>query len=176
MFCQKCLNRKSNYPTLSISTQSRIKIRLFHCVQPPEFMGWLRYSLSITTKKVKPMSQKNKKPVPFSLRLSHDERAQLDAEAGNIPLGAYIRMKLLKNPKPRRKQSRKKKPPVKDHITLSKLLATFGASRIGNNLNQIAKSMNSGSWIVSPKTEALLQDACKAVIEIRTILIRVLEL
>ncbi len=132
------------------------------------------------------MSQENKKPVPFSLRLSHDERAQLDAEAGNIPLGTYIRMKLLENPKPRRKQSRKKKPrrkqsrkkkpPVKDHTTLSKLLATFGASRIGNNINQIAKSMNSGSWIVSPKTEALLQDACEAIIEIRSMLMKVLGL
>ncbi len=121
-------------------------------------MGWLRYSLFTTTQEVKLMSQENKKPAPFSLRLSYDERAQLDAEAGNIPLGTYMRIKLLENPKPRRKQSRKKKTPVKDHTTLSKLLARFGASRIGNNLNQIAKSMNSGSWIISPKTEALLQD------------------
>ena len=85
-----------------------------------------------------------------------------------------MRIKLLENPKQRRKQSRKKKPPVKDHTTLSKLFAKLGASRVGNNLNQIAKSMNSGSWIISPKTESLLQDACEAIIEIRAMLMKVL--
>lgn len=36
-----------------------------------------------------------KPPPPFSLRLSADERAELFRRAGNKPLGAYIRSRLL---------------------------------------------------------------------------------
>lgn len=35
-------------------------------------------------------------PFPFSIRLSFDERAQLEQAAGNMALGAYIREKLLR--------------------------------------------------------------------------------
>lgn len=31
-----------------------------------------------------------KKPSPFSLRLTFEERARLESEAGTLPLGAYI--------------------------------------------------------------------------------------
>jgi hypothetical protein len=36
-----------------------------------------------------------------------------------------------------------------------------------NNLNQIAKAINSNTWMVSPESEKALQEACKAIIEIR---------
>lgn len=38
---------------------------------------------------------KAKKPSPFCLRLTFNERAQLEAEAGDMPLGAYIKFKLF---------------------------------------------------------------------------------
>lgn len=40
-------------------------------------------------------SKNNKIPTPFSLRLTFEERAALEQEAGDEPLGAYIRKKLL---------------------------------------------------------------------------------
>jgi hypothetical protein len=43
-------------------------------------------------------------------------------------------------------------------------------------LNQIARGINSNTWIVTPETEKLLQEACKAIIEIRTMLMKALGL
>jgi hypothetical protein len=40
-------------------------------------------------------AEKNKYPPPFSLRLTYEERAILEAEADGKPLGAYIRERLL---------------------------------------------------------------------------------
>lgn len=46
-------------------------------------------------------------PAPFSLRLTAEERAALEAEAGDAPLGAFIRDKLLKGGQaPRRRRRR----------------------------------------------------------------------
>tara|TARA_A200000113_G_C8862255_1_gene353668 strand:- start:1842 stop:2087 length:246 start_codon:yes stop_codon:yes gene_type:complete len=53
---------------------------------------------------------KTKKPTPFSLRLSVEERQLLDELAGTKPLGAYVRETLLSNAKPRKgRTSRPKK-------------------------------------------------------------------
>ncbi len=38
---------------------------------------------------------KRKTPPPFSLRLSFEERARLERDAGDMPLGAYIRERLF---------------------------------------------------------------------------------
>ncbi|MDF0665675.1 MAG: hypothetical protein P0119_06315 [Nitrospira sp.] len=53
-------------------------------------------------------------PPPFSLRLTFEERARLEREAGDMPLGTYIRFKLSDKPasdRPTRKATR----PAKDH-------------------------------------------------------------
>ena len=86
---------------------------------------------------------------PFSLRLSFDERAQLEAQAGNMALGAYIRERLLGDPAPRKKR----RNPVKDETALAQLLGELSRSNIANNLNQLAKAAHSGSLDVTPDTE-----------------------
>lgn len=40
-------------------------------------------------------TQTSKKPKPFSLRLSFDERARLEQDASGMALGAYIRERLF---------------------------------------------------------------------------------
>ena len=109
---------------------------------------------------------------PFSLRFSFEERAKLEQEAGNQPLGTYIRSQLLENPTPRKRKRRKK--PSRNNKLLGKILGQLGASRIASNLNQIARAINSGSLIVSPETEKAIRDACKAVIAMRYMLMRAL--
>ena len=106
-------------------------------------------------------SSKNKDiPVPFSLRLTFEERAMLEQEAGKKPLGAHIRSKLFKDKQaPRRKRSRTRRP-LKDEKALSELLGKLGQSRLASNVNQLAKSANSGSLPVTPDTEAALKAAC----------------
>lgn len=108
-----------------------------------------------------PKSNENKAiPTPFSLRLTFEERAMLEQEAGNTPLGAHIRKKLLGDKqKPRRRRRRARKP-LKDEKALSELLGKLGQSRLASNVNQLAKSANSGSLPVTPDTEAALKAAC----------------
>ena len=101
--------------------------------------------------------QPNKQMPPFSLRLTFEERAQLERDAAGMSLGAYIRSRIFDKDLPKRRT--RGKHPVKDHQELGKLLGELGRSRIANNLNQLAKAVHTGSLEVSPDTEQAIQDA-----------------
>src|SRR3546814_5471194 len=105
----------------------------------------------------------DKRPAPFSLRLTFEQRAQLEQDAGGMSLAAYIQSRLFdsENPAPRRRGKR----PVKDYQALTQVLGKLGQSRLSANLNQLARSANSGSLPVTPDTEAAL---LAAVAEIRS--------
>lgn len=93
-------------------------------------------------------------PPPFSLRLTFEERARLERDAAGMSLGAYIRSRLFgDDPPPRRTRS---KFPVKDKAALAKVLAALGASRLSQNLNQLARAVNIGAFPVTPETGAAL--------------------
>ena len=114
-------------------------------------------------------------PTPFSLRLTFDERAILERAAGDSPLGAYIRKRLLNGEEaPRKKSKKRKKRPIKDHKALGQLLAELGKSKLANNLNQLARASNTGSLPVTPDTERALRNACADVQEMRNLLMRAL--
>jgi hypothetical protein len=116
----------------------------------------------------------SKLAVPFCLRLTFDERAALEKEAGNKPLGAYIRSKLFHGSEaPRRVRTRTRKP-LKDERALGKLLGELGKARLANNLNQLAKAVNMGSLPVTPDTEKALQRACMAIQDMRDLLMQAL--
>lgn len=93
------------------------------------------------------------------MRLSKEERERLDAEAGSLSVSSYIRHRLFEAPTPRRAYRR----PVQDDKALGQVLAALGQSRIGNNLNQLAKAVHSGSLPVTPETEAAILAACASV-------------
>lgn len=103
-----------------------------------------------------PTGRRKARP-PFSLRLSVAERSRLDRDAGDMPLGVYVRSRLfdagtvIRRPRERR--------PVKDEQLLAKLLGQLGEARLANNLNQLAYAANCGTLPVSPETEAALQSA-----------------
>jgi hypothetical protein len=92
-----------------------------------------------------------------------------------MPLGAYIRSRLFGEPAPHR-AARKAKRPVKDHQALASVLGELGKRRIANNLNQLAKAVNSGSLPLTPETEKSLQEACAGVQWLRTTLMQALGL
>ena len=52
-----------------------------------------------------PKSEK-RNPPPFSLRLTFEERARLERDAGDMPLGAYIRSRLFDQPAGDRRKPR----------------------------------------------------------------------
>jgi len=117
-------------------------------------------------------SKQQKYPPPFSLRLTFEERALLEKQAAGMSLGAYIRSQILgEDVTPRRTRG---KFPVKDHAALGRVLGQLGASRLSANLNQLAHAVNTGILPVSPDTDASLQEACEAILEIRNELLAAL--
>lgn len=113
-------------------------------------------------------------PPPFSLRLTFEERASLEQEAGDMSLGAYVRSRLFDNS--RAAPKRRSKKPVKDHAALAQVLALLGKSHIANNINQLAKAANTGSLPVNIDTERALNDAVRDVANMRHVLLSALNL
>lgn len=118
--------------------------------------------------------RKGETPPPFSLRLTFEERAKLDAAANGVPLGAYIRAILFDEELP--KVRRRNTNPVKDHEALGRVLAALGGSHLSSNLNQLARAVNTGTLPVHPEIENELREACADIAEMRAVLIEALGL
>jgi hypothetical protein len=113
-----------------------------------------------------------KAPPPFSLRLSAEERAKLEAAATGMSLGSYIKAKLFDGDlSPRRRRGN---APVKDHAALAQVLGMLGNMRLASNLNQLARSANIGTLPLTPEVEEELARSCAAVIAMRAELLRAL--
>lgn len=113
------------------------------------------------------------RPAPFSIRLSQAERAQLEREAKDVPLGAYIKAKALEGAPLR---VRRRSSAVEDSTALARTLALLGQSRLSSNLNQLAHAANTGSLPITPETEAFLRRALSDVQAMRCLLITALGL
>jgi len=112
----------------------------------------------------------SRRPAPFSLRLTPEERLQLERDAGHQSVSAYIRSRLFNDdasPVRTRGQS-----PIKDRAALAEALAKLGQSRIANNLNQLARAANVGALDLTPELEGELHEACAAVAEMRALLVQ----
>lgn len=110
-----------------------------------------------------------RRPAPFSLRLTPEERLRLERDAGHLPVSAYIKSRLFDGPAaPVRTRGLS---PVRDHTALASALARLGQSRIANNLNQLARAANVGALDLTPELEADLQEACAAVLDVRSLLV-----
>lgn len=115
-----------------------------------------------------------RRPPPFSLRLSADERARLAVEAAGAPLGAYIKAKVLGGTVPVR--MRRSGLVVEDRQSLGKALALLGQSRLASNLNQLAHLAHIGALPVSLEIEAELAADLADIREIRRLLVTALGL
>jgi len=117
---------------------------------------------------------KGKTPPPFSLRLTFEERAKLEAAANGVPLGAYIKAVLFDGDLS--KVRRRNTNPVADHEALGRVLGALGSSRLSSNLNQLARAVNTGTLPVHPETEEDIRKACDEIAAIRAELINALGL
>lgn len=116
-----------------------------------------------------------KKPPPFSLRLTFEERARLEELAGDMPLGAFIKHKVFDREGRGTRRARKKtRRPIKDEKRLAHVLAMLGQSKLANNLNQLAKAANIGTLPVLPDTEREIRKACADIALMRRELLRAL--
>ena len=115
-----------------------------------------------------------KRPAPFSIRLSAEERALLERKAGNKPLGTYAREELLGNAQTARKPALP--TPKIDKVLLAQILGVLGKSELASSLCLLAVAAESGSAMLDEETDGRLKEACSDIHEIRLILIRALGL
>lgn len=101
----------------------------------------------------KKRSETRRKGRVLSIRVSDGERQEVEAfaEREGLTVASYIRSKSLATPTTRAMR----RPPV-EVITLSTLQASL--NKIGSNLNQIAKRMNSGEMIAQSHIQAALAE------------------
>jgi len=116
--------------------------------------------------------ERKKREAPFSLRLTFEERAKLEEAANGVPLGAYIKAVLFSQDLS--KVRRRNTNPVTDHESLGRVLAALGGSRLSNNLNQLARAVNTGTLPVHPEIESELREACADIAAMRDELLRAL--
>jgi hypothetical protein len=115
-----------------------------------------------------------KKLYPTSIRLTFEQKARLDRDAAGMSATDYIVWRLFNpdSPPPRTRG----RFPVKDEQAVAQLLAMLGQSRLANNVNQLARSANTGSLPLTPDTEAALNEAAADIAFMRTLLIQALRL
>lgn len=101
---------------------------------------------------------------PFSVRLTLAERARLDAEAGPLPIGEYVRTRLFDTPDTRQRVYRR---PVQDAEALVEVLTALGNSRMAGNLYQIVRAVHAGELAVSAEQQKGLEEALVNVREMR---------
>ena len=109
---------------------------------------------------------------PFSLRLTPEERSQLETQAGAMPLSSYIKSVVFAAEAP--KYRKRRKPPVAEQQLLAEVLARLAQTRQANNLNQIAKHLNLGTLILDPELEEDLKSAVAEVAWMRATLMQAL--
>lgn len=113
-----------------------------------------------------------KREAPFSLRLTFEERALLEQQAGGMPLASYMKSLLFADDAPKYRKRRRAAAP--DEKLLAEVLACLGASQIGKRLDDLAKAANSGSLYCDQDTKADIKRACDDVHAMRVSLMRAL--
>lgn len=109
---------------------------------------------------------------PFSLRLTAEERSQLEFQAGPLPLGSYIKSVVFADDA--RRYRRQRKPPVQEQQLLAEVLARLAQTRQANNLNQIAKHLNQGTLVLDDELEQDLRSAIAEIAWMRVTLMQAL--
>ena len=114
---------------------------------------------------------------PYSIRLTTQQRAFIKAQsqAAKMNESDWIRYLLFSDAA---LVSAKQKAIARraSHRDLNQVIYLLGQSRIPNNLNQIAKDINIGTFIMTPDTERHIDEAYRMVLWIRQTLIQQLGL
>lgn len=109
--------------------------------------------------------------VPFSIRLTKSEKAALQQRAGGVPLGVFVRSKLLGEEVAERSATQ---TPLKDADLLAKVLALLGQSALAPSLSLLAEQAAAGALYLDDATKAQLKQACDDVLAMRALLLEAL--
>lgn len=110
-----------------------------------------------------------KRPPPFSLRLTTDERANLIDRANGAPLASYVKAKLFDQGSLR---TRRTGSVIEDREAFARALALLGKSELAKNVASLARAAEVGALALDPDTEAALQTAFQDIQHIRAMIMR----
>ena len=87
-------------------------------------------------------ADKREESRPFTIRLTVEERRELERRAGEMALGSYIKTMLFAHGLKHRHRGRRS--PIRDQQLLAQLLACLGSSRLSETLERLAEAAESG--------------------------------
>jgi hypothetical protein len=98
--------------------------------------------------------KRNTQTKPFSMRLTFEERANLESRAGEKSLAEFVRSELFS-----KDEIENRKEKYKGRTECAKILGLLGRSELAKNLNELSQAAKSGSLIVSPDTQVMLDQS-----------------
>ncbi len=126
------------------------------------------------TTKVRPQ-QKTKTHAPvLSIRLTQEERAILERQAGGRSLSSYVRARLFEDGVRRRSSSTR--TVVSDQKALARVLGAMGRSPAIGTLKGVLAACDEGTILLGPDAEAALRSACSQIHAMRLDLLKALGL
>ena len=114
-----------------------------------------------------------KTPSPLSLRLTKEERAVLEREAGSKPLSTYVRSRLFGDKAAPRRTRRQ---PIADHQALARVLSALGRSNLAQNFDALGWAVKDGTVRLNANGERALEQACADIAAMRRDLVSALGL
>ncbi len=117
-----------------------------------------------------------KRPAPFSLRLTFEERKALEVAAGNQPLGTFIRAAIFKGVSIKRSKRTKPRKSIQDQRQLGQALALLGQSELHASLQSLSIAARDGLIAIDEEAETDIKSACVDIQEIRRSLMTALGL
>ena len=120
-------------------------------------------------------TSKPERTVRLSVRVSEQERAWLEKQAGKIAVSEYIRHQLFDNGDIDWSKVRLKRRPkrtIHDKQALAQVLALLGQSSVFASLVELVTAARSGSLVVTPEVDAMLRQTQHDLSEIKHLLMQ----
>ncbi len=118
------------------------------------------------------MSSRKSKSQTFGIRLTKEERTELERRSGELATGAYIKTMLFADGN--KSGHRGPRQPVQDKTNLAQILALLGQSNVGPRLDALVTAAELGTLVIDEETVAAIQNACAEVHAIRLLLMKAL--
>ncbi len=116
--------------------------------------------------------RKQDKTTPISVRVTAEEKLQLQRAAGRSSLSDFIRARVLGA----EARLRASPTPNTNARELAHILAALGHSELAPTLRELLKAARIGALPATPETEEAIRSACDATLEMRSALMNALGL
>ena len=129
-------------------------------------------------KQAKPLKQRKsaKSTLPVSIRVTAQEKHELQQMAGAKPISAYIRGRLFGDAVAARPKQylKKQRQPRFDHVEIARLLGMFGQSQLATSMLALSLAVQAGELQVTPDVASQIECACNDIKDIRSTLVMAL--